>query len=122
MKAKKTTKKTVKELNRKIDEFDKGQERINEINASLSGRNHGEAVDFAMRFSVSQDLRKMIQVLSQIQEQPQVFKQKTEFDTTNSIAMMDGERNLFRKFLTVMNAASEGDRMKVEQMINRISM
>ena len=121
-KAPKKAAKAIKEAEKALKEFDDKARRIEEINESLKSRNYSEAVDFMMRFSLSKDCQKLIQVLSNISEQPQIFRGKTEFDTIYSVAMIDGERSLFRKFMQVVASANEGDRMKVEQQINRNSI
>lgn len=117
---KKTTKtKKIKEINEAISKIDEKAVRIAEMNAALQSKNYNEAVEFIMRFCVTKDCQKLIQVLSRISDQPQVFKQKTGYDTLYSVAMLDGERSLFRKFMQLVAYANEGDRTMVEQQITR---
>lgn len=118
MATKKTTNK-INKINEALDSIDNKGKRIEEINEAIRSNNYGEAVDFIMRFSASQDCKKLIQLLSRITEQPQSFKRKTSFDTLYATAMLDGERNLLRKFLLVVTYANEGDRLMVEKEINR---
>lgn len=119
-----TTKKSLREVSKSIDE---GLSQINssaklqdEINAELLKQSSSsELASFVMSFVSKKDCQLLIKVLSKIQEQPQLNKRKNSFETLWCAAEVDGERNLFRKFMNLIIAASNADIKRVEELLNK---
>lgn len=130
MKKTKTTKSSTKkkiidssikdEINSAINKLENGGDKnIQEINESLKSKNYSELVDFVLRISQSKDLQNMFRLLSRIQEQPQSFRADDEFNTIYNIAVIDGERQLVRKFANLIAHANNGDREALEKEITK---
>src|SRR5690348_4186265 len=104
--------------NEALEKLEKDKPSINDINSAILNKNVAGIVDFMMRFSVSKDCQQLFQVLAKISEQPQTFNRGSDFDTLYAVAMLDGERNLVRKFAQLVTSAMEGDRLTLEKHLN----
>ena len=118
MKVTKTTK-PKKTINEAVDFLENKEKRIVEVQTAFMNPNYSKMVDFMMRFGGSKDCEMIIQVLNRLQEHSQTFRRKDEFNTLYEVAMIDGERALLTKFTQLMLDAIQGDRMTIENKLNR---
>lgn len=119
MAIKKTNKKTaspdIKKVNEALEELNTPQKGIDDLNNALKSTNYSELTDFVMRFAMTKDCELMFRLLSRLQEQPQTFRGKDEFNTIYDVALIDGERQMVRKFANVIAKAINGDRLELER-------
>lgn len=119
MAIKKTNKKTaspdIKKVNEALEELNTPQKGIDDLNNALKSTNYSELTDFVLRFAMTKDCELMFRLLSRLQEQPQTFRGKDEFNTIYDIALIDGERQMVRKFANVVARAINGDRLELER-------
>lgn len=115
MPKKKTREKVVGDA---FDSISKPKINIDEINQAIRSKNSNELVDFVIRFSATKDCATMLQLLAAIQENPQQLCGDNEFETVRMSANIDGERNLVRKFATLVSYALDQDRLAVENVLN----
>lgn len=121
IKQKKSTKKTSKEVNEELNNAIKKIEgdNIDELNKALSSKNYNELVDFVMRISGSKDLQLMFRLLARLQSNPQSFRGDNAFNTLYNTAMMDGERELVRRFANLIAYANDGNRDDIERAVTQ---
>lgn len=119
MAIKKTNKKTaspdIKKVNDALEELNTPQKGIDDLNNALKSTNYSELTDFVLRFAMTKDCELMFRLLSRLQEQPQTFRGKDEFNTLYDVALIDGERQMVRKFANVVAKAINGDRLELER-------
>lgn len=121
--------KTTKSKNKKLppaaaafDEIAGPKIDIDEINRSLMNRSGSESVEYMFKLISTKDWQKIVNVLGIIQDAPQQICGDSEFDTVVTAAKIDGERQLLRKFVNLVNMAMEGNREGVERALNPLSM
>jgi len=112
---KKKSNKEIEEANKALEELNTPQKGIDDLNNALKSTNYSELTDFVMRFAMTKDCELMFRLLSRLQEQPQTFRGKDEFNTIYDIALIDGERQMVRKFANVVAKAINGDRLELER-------
>lgn len=119
MAIKKTNKKTaspdIKKVNDALEELNTPQKGIDDLNNALKSTNYSELTDFVLRFAMTKDCELMFRLLSRLQEQPQTFRGRDEFNTIYDVALIDGERQMVRKFANVVAKAINGDRLELER-------
>lgn len=119
MAIKKTNKKTaspdIKKVNEALEELNTPQKGIDDLNNALKSTNYSELTDFVLRFAMTKDCELMFRLLSRLQEQPQTFRGRDEFNTIYDVALIDGERQMVRKFANVVAKAINGDRLELER-------
>lgn len=117
---KKTVKKSeVKEINEALESLNKTNKGIDELNKSIQNKNYSELTDFAMRFAMTKDCELMFRLLARLQEQPQTFRGKDEFNTIYDAAILDGERQIVRKFANIIAMAMDGNRLGLEKELTK---
>lgn len=112
---KRYTKAELSEANKALKELNTPQKGIDDLNNALKSTNYSELADFVMRFAMTKDCELMFRLLSRLQEQPQTFRGKDEFNTLYDVAIIDGERQMVRKFANVVAKAINGDRLELER-------
>ncbi len=112
---KKSTKAEIDEANKALEELNTPQKGIDDLNKSIQNKNYSELTDFVMRFAMTKDCELMFRLLARLQEQPQTFRGKDEFNTIYDIALIDGERQMVRKFANIVAKAINGDRLELER-------
>lgn len=91
---------------------------LDKINEVLKTRNGSQSVDFMLRFSVSKDWQRVVDILAAIQDQPQSLCGDTEYQTVLTAAMIDGERGLLKKFVNLISMGMNQDREGLEKELN----
>ncbi len=125
MATKKTTNKKpvkksdVKEINEALESLNKSEKGINDLNKSIQNKNYSELTDFAIRFAMTKDCELMFRLLARLQEQPQTFRGKDEFNTIYDAAILDGERQIVRKFANIIAKAMDGNRIELERELTK---
>lgn len=123
MATKKTTtkkKKTdLKEVNEALASLNTTNKSIEELNKSIQNKNYSELTDFVSRFAMTKDCELMFRLLARLQEQPQTFRGKDEFNTVYDVAILDGERQLVRKFANIIAKAMDGNRLEIERELTK---
>ena len=114
---------------KKITKVDEALEKLNtpkvdginvdSINKALTSKNYQELTEFMLRFSMTKDCQKVLQILSRIQENPQYLCGSNEFETTRMAASIDGERGLIKKFVSLMTMGMDIDRAGIDNILNR---
>lgn len=92
---------------------------VDSINKALTGKNYSELVEFMLRFSISKDCQKVLQVLARMQDNPQFLCGDNEFQTVRTAAAIDGQRELIRAFVNLMSMGIDQDREALENILNR---
>ena len=122
------TKKTVKktktaspktEIEEALKQLNKQTQGIEDLNKALQSTNYSELTEFVLRFSASKDCQLMFRLLARLQENPQTFRGKDEFSTIYDVALLDGERQLVRKFANIVAKAMEGNRLEIERELTK---
>lgn len=107
------------EINKALEELNKSQKGIDDLNKSIQNKNYSELTDFVMRFAMTKDCELMFRLLARLQEQPQTFRNKDEFNTIYDVALLDGERQMVRKFANVIAKAIDGNRIELERELTK---
>lgn len=111
----KTASPEIEEVNKALDGLNKAQKGIDDLNNALKSTNYSELTDFVLRFAMTKDCELMFRLLARLQEQPQTFRGKDEFNTIYDVALIDGERQMVRKFANVVAKAINGERLELER-------
>jgi hypothetical protein len=102
-----------------LKQLNKSNQSIEEINKAVQNTNYSELTDFVMKFSMSKDCQLMFRLLARLQENPQTFRGKDEFNTVYDVALLDGERQLVRKFANIIAKAMDGNRLEIERELTK---
>jgi len=116
---KKTANPTIEDANKALEELNTPQKGIDDLNKSIQNKNYSELTDFVMRFAMTKDCELMFRLLARLQEQPQTFRGKDEFNTIYDVAIIDGERQMVRKFANMIAKAINGDRVELERELTK---
>lgn len=122
MATKKTTNKKKTDLsgiNDALEKLNKSNKGIDDLNKSIQNKNYSELTDFVSRFAMTKDCELMFRLLARLQEQPQTFRGKDEFNTIYDVALIDGERQLVRKFANLVAKAMDGNRIEIERELTK---
>lgn len=116
---KRTKKDEVKEINEALEKLNRAEKGIDDLNKSIQNKNYSELTDFVSRFAMTKDCELMFRLLARLQEQPQTFRGKDEFNTIYDVALIDGERQLVRKFANLVAKAMDGNRIEIERELTK---
>lgn len=116
---KKTASPDIKEVNKALEELNTVDKGIADLNKAIHNKNYSELTDFVMRFAMTKDCELMFRLLARLQEQPQTFRGKDEFNTIYDVALIDGERQMVRKFANLVAKAINGDRVELERELTK---
>lgn len=116
---KKTASPDLTEAEKALSQLNKTTRGIEDLNKAVQNTNYSELTDFVIRFSMSKDCQLMFRLLARIQENPQTFRGKDEFSTIYDAAMLDGERQLVRKFANLIAKAMDGNRIDIERELTK---
>lgn len=109
----------LKEAEEALQKLNSPQKSIDDLNSAVLNKNYSELTDFVLRFSMSKDCELMFRLLARLQENPQTFRGKDEFNTVYDVALLDGERQLVRKFANIVAKAMDGNRLEIERELTK---
>lgn len=115
----KTASPDLSDAEKALEQLNKSQKSIDDLNGALKNKNYSELTDFVLRFSMSKDCEMMFRLLARLQEQPQTFRGRDEFNTIYDVAILDGERQLVRKFANIVAKAMDGNRLEIERELTK---
>jgi hypothetical protein len=116
---KKTASPDLTEAEKALNKLNKTTQGIDDLNKAIQNTNYSELTDFVIRFSMSKDCQLMFRLLARIQDNPQTFRGKDEFNTIYDVAILDGERQLVRKFANLVAKAMDGNRLEIERELTK---
>jgi len=116
---KKTASPDLTEAEKALNQLNKTTQGIDDLNKAIQNTNYSELTDFVIRFSMSKDCQLMFRLLARIQDNPQTFRGKDEFNTIYDVAILDGERQLVRKFANLVAKAMDGNRLEIERELTK---
>lgn len=109
----------LQDANKALEELNKIDKGIDDLNKSIQNKNYSELTDFVTRFAMTKDCELMFRLLARLQEQPQTFRGKDEFNTIYDVAILDGERQIVRKFANIIAKAMDGKRIEIERELTK---